>query len=812
MAVAAPRFTFITRPSTKDRRFEAPESWVANRSHEAARYLADTPLVPYAKRALREAMASASDVTFPVRVGDAWLVRHGSRREWYWTQRPFDIAGGGSDLHPLQCPVQLGAARLAADPWRGLRSRCADVFAFYETLRGATTPALLSLGRTIGWPENTEGACPGLTRLVTLADASRPQVVDAYLSTSNTLRVISTCATSASLIADFEQQPGQRWRCSHACLSDLSALCQCEVASDQRHLAFVQPLAATGSIIGAVVAVVRLEHKHLVPMSGFVVRSARPAVAWLPKSNGVAMVTAGISSRGRLSNRRLLVWYVNGERFEEPTPPSFPDGRPLVSTDGRRVILVTGGGVEHRSSVRLPWIASLRPGLKWRPFLPSYEWSAAGVLSGRSYVTIHHGQHPRGRLVSIPIRSAKDPKTWKTVIPTGTSDLRAVARCDARWIVKTEEAGNSGFAVFTRRGKLLTSSRAPENGAYRGQPGRELLGPLAEGLALDRPFGQVSAPASFPLLVQSFTSLRATGAHVIDLRSGMTEQLVVWFENPRTRVRRISTPAADGGRVDVDFLLAAGAAERFDRGERLALPAVVYAYGHRGDAVMPVPPRLGSALVAQGAVYAIAHVRGGDYGWGRRSWSRRWVAPDSTLDDLRTAVSLLVSRGVADHSRVGLIGQCAGAALAASAICFQPRLFRAVAAYGIVDPYWYTYFCSPGDERFGVLSTRSQERAFLRASPSHRLKRRVTYPAVLIGWSFGDQASPAWQAWSYFAALERAARKSRRPILLRDFARGHSSLAALSGSPIHGGYDVLAFLARELGLQDAIVSGGATCQ
>ena len=137
---------------------------------------------------------------------------------------------------------------------------------------------------------------------------------------------------------------------------------------------------------------------------------------------------------------------------------------------------------------------------------------------------------------------------------------------------------------------------------------------------------------------------------------------------------RVDATAADGTGVPVTV------ARRRDTPVDGRAPCLVYGYGSYESCVDPEFEPGVSVLLDAGAVFAIAHVRGGGEG-GRRWWlAARTRGKPVSFDDLAAAGRGLIASGHAAPDRVALRGLSAGGLLAAAGYGRDPMLWRAVVA------------------------------------------------------------------------------------------------------------------------------------
>ncbi len=245
-------------------------------------------------------------------------------------------------------------------------------------------------------------------------------------------------------------------------------------------------------------------------------------------------------------------------------------------------------------------------------------------------------------------------------------------------------------------------------------------------------------------------------------------------------VRRLDAPAADGALVPVTVLMRKGT--RLD-GKN---PLLLYAYGSYGissEAEFSVPAL---ALVEQGWVFAIAHVRGGSE--RGRAWflEGRRLRKGNSYTDFIAAAEHLAGQGYTARGRVVAYGLSAGGLLMGGVANLAPTLWGGVIAQvPFVDmlntmsdadhplvpafrPDWGDPLSDP--EAYDYIAS---------ISPYENV-RPQPYPPILATAGIRDDRVSYWEAAKWVAAL-REKTTGKAPVLFRvDMAAGHQSAAGLS--------------------------------
>ncbi len=277
----------------------------------------------------------------------------------------------------------------------------------------------------------------------------------------------------------------------------------------------------------------------------------------------------------------------------------------------------------------------------------------------------------------------------------------------------------------------------------------------------------------------------------------LRRQPVRGYRREDYRTERITVPSMGGVGVPVSLLRRADAPPG-------PAPCLLYGYGAYEHSLDPSFSALRLPLVDRGAVYAVAHVRGGgELGRGWYEDGRRQVK-QHTFDDFAAVARHLVATGVTSHDRLAVRGASAGGLLIGAVMNQAPGLCRAaVAEVPFVD--CLTTMLDPslpltvGEyEEWGDPGTDPDAyRTIAAYSPYDNVADR-RYPDTLVTAGLHDNRVGYWEPAKWVARL-RAADPENRVFLRLELGAGHGGRS--------GRYDawedeafVLAFVADALGL------------
>jgi prolyl oligopeptidase len=384
---------------------------------------------------------------------------------------------------------------------------------------------------------------------------------------------------------------------------------------------------------------------------------------------------------------------------------------------------------------------------------------------------------PHGQILKLPLAPGVTVADAEVVVPHSTLTVERLAVTDGRLWVLDMDGGPSGLRAFDHDGGPLTAVDLPDVCAVDG----------LTRLGADQVAYSVQtfvAPPSWWVAADAEPAARRTALDTttpLDL-SGL-------------EVRRVAATSDDGTKVPINLIARAGV---LDAG---GVPTMLTAYGGYGISLKPwfTPGRL--LWLEQGAVLAVANIRGGgEYG---ESWHHagRLLAKQNCFDDFAACARHLVSTGVTTVAQLAIRGGSNGGLLMGAVLTQHPDIARAVIAEVPVLDVLRVELHPNGAfnvTEFGTVEDRELFEAMYAYSPYHRVLDGTPYPAVLLTAGAFDPRVDASHAKKMAARLQ-AATSSDAPILLRIESGGHGvgqSLDQMVGLMT----DVHAFAFAQLGV------------
>jgi oligopeptidase B len=255
----------------------------------------------------------------------------------------------------------------------------------------------------------------------------------------------------------------------------------------------------------------------------------------------------------------------------------------------------------------------------------------------------------------------------------------------------------------------------------------------------------------------AYTSLTTPSTtYELNVKNGerrLLKQQPVPGYNPLLYVtERLWIPARDGTRIPVSLVYKQG----FKRDGTAAL--FQYAYGSYGSSTNPSFNSTVVSLLDRGAVYAIAHIRGG------QEMGRKWYEDGKLLKKMNTFTDFidvttgLVNLGYAAPHRVGAMGGSAGGLLMGAVANLAPEKYRVIITQvpfvdvvtTMLDP---TIPLTTNEyDEWGNPEKKEYYDYMLSYSPYDNLQAKA-YPAMFVGTGLWDSQVQYFEPAKYVARL-----------------------------------------------------------
>jgi prolyl oligopeptidase len=199
-------------------------------------------------------------------------------------------------------------------------------------------------------------------------------------------------------------------------------------------------------------------------------------------------------------------------------------------------------------------------------------------------------------------------------------------------------------------------------------------------------------------------------------------------------------------------------------------------YGGSGYSWTPYLDRKLLNWVAEGGVYAVAHVRGGgEKGETWHTGGYKQTKPN-TWKDFIACSEYLIEKGYTSKERNAAWSGSAGGILVGRAITERPDLYTAAAIeVGVLNTMRFEFGTNGKNysKEIGTVEDSSEFVYLLEMDAYHHIKKGEKYPALYLTAGMNDARVPVWQP-AKFAARIQVANVSNKPILFSvDFTGGH---------------------------------------
>ncbi|HLV15492.1 MAG TPA: S9 family peptidase [Xanthomarina sp.] len=261
------------------------------------------------------------------------------------------------------------------------------------------------------------------------------------------------------------------------------------------------------------------------------------------------------------------------------------------------------------------------------------------------------------------------------------------------------------------------------------------------------------------------------GTKVHDLKKEQ-EVLDKNFKKENYTSERIWVRARDGEKVPVSLVY------RKDLKKETGNPLLLYAYGSYGSTIDPYFSTVRLSLLDRGFVYAIAHIRGGEY-LGREWYENgKLMSKMNTYYDYIDCSKHLIANNYTSKDHLYAYGGSAGGLLMGVVVNLNPELYKGVLAIvPFVDVLTtmlddtiplttgeYDEWGNPNDEAYY-----NYMKAY---SPYDNIKKQ-DYPNMLVTTGLHDSQVQYWEPAKWVAKLREYKTDSNKLLLYTDMDTGH---------------------------------------
>ena len=235
---------------------------------------------------------------------------------------------------------------------------------------------------------------------------------------------------------------------------------------------------------------------------------------------------------------------------------------------------------------------------------------------------------------------------------------------------------------------------------------------------------------------------------------------------------RIWATARDGKKIPVSLVYHKNTARSAET------PLLLYGYGSYGHTVDASFSNVRLSLLDRGFIYAIAHIRGGEY-LGREWYEDgKMLAKKNTFFDFIDAAKYLISENYTSSQHLYAMGGSAGGLLMGAVINFEPELFNGIVAQvPFVDVVTTmlddTIPLTTGEyDEWGNPNKKKYYDYMKSYSPYDNIEQKK-YPNILITTGLHDSQVQYWEPAKWTAKLRDLKTDSNILIFKTDMSSGH---------------------------------------
>lgn len=199
-------------------------------------------------------------------------------------------------------------------------------------------------------------------------------------------------------------------------------------------------------------------------------------------------------------------------------------------------------------------------------------------------------------------------------------------------------------------------------------------------------------------------------------------------------------------------------------------------YGSYGTSLTPSFRMEFMPFLTNGAVAAVAHVRGGGEKGNDWHLGGKKTTKPNTWKDFNACAEYLIQNKYVSNKKLAISGGSAGGILVGRAVTERPDLYRvAVPMVGIMNALRMEFEPNgPANiSEFGTVKDETEFKALLEMDAYHHIKKGEKYPAILVTTGFNDPRVASYNP-AKFAAKMQNENGSEHPIFLDvNYEAGH---------------------------------------
>lgn len=410
-----------------------------------------------------------------------------------------------------------------------------------------------------------------------------------------------------------------------------------------------------------------------------------------------------------------------------------------------------------------------------------YEYGVIDNVGSKILVSTNHGA-PNNHIVSVDLANYSPDmdmtKNWKVVVPETKSLLEGATTAGGKLFLNYLQDVSTHVYQYTYEGVKELEIPLPAIGTAGG-------------------FGGYRDDKEVFFTFTSFTYPPTIYRYDIATKKAVEFRGSKVKFNPNDFVtEQVFYPSKDGTKVPM-FIVYKKGLEKNGKN-----PTLLYAYGGFNANMNPGFSAARLAMLEQGAVYALANIRGGgEYG---EAWHKAGMLlkKQNVFDDFIAAGEYLVKQNYTSPSYLACQGGSNGGLLIGAVINQRPDLFKvAFPQVGVMDMLRFHKFTVGWGwvVEYGSSDSLAHFKNLYGYSPLHNIKQ-VNYPATMVTTADHDDRVVPAHSFKYIATLQENQR-GPNPVLIRiDVKAGHGAGKPLSKT-IEEIADIYSFMFYNMGVE-----------
>ncbi|MBI1938713.1 MAG: S9 family peptidase [Ignavibacteriales bacterium] len=387
------------------------------------------------------------------------------------------------------------------------------------------------------------------------------------------------------------------------------------------------------------------------------------------------------------------------------------------------------------------------------------EYTIVDNIGGK-FLMLTNLDAPNKKLVLIDLKNPAN-ENWVTIIPESKEVLQDVSHLGGKLIAVYLKDANNVVKIFDEAGKYLHDVQLPALGTVGGFSGKNE----------DTETFYTFTSFTYPPTIYKYDAANN--------KSELFRKSSVKFDMTGYETKQIFYTSKGGTKVPLFIVHKKGL--KLDGNN----PTLLYAYGGFNISMQPSFSVTRIPLLENGAVYAMACLRGGnEYG---EEWHKAGMLEkkQNVFDDFISAAEWLINNKYTSPDKLAIQGGSNGGLLIGAVMNQKPELFKvAFPMVGVMDMLRFHKFTIGWAwvPEFGSSDNADQFKYLYAYSPLHNLKSGINYPATMVTTAdHDDRVFPA-HSFKYAAALQEMNGKKNPSLIRIETKVGHGAGTSTSKS------------------------------